>query len=61
MLQPLVTEQLIARLQDVFPVAASRHMTTREVDHLIGQQEVVSYLQRLLEEEKDLPLNVEDL
>jgi hypothetical protein len=36
-------------------------MTVREVDHLIGQQEVVAYLQRLLEEEKDLPLNVEDL
>ena len=61
MLQPLVTEQLIARLQDVFPVAPSRHMTTRELDHLIGHQEVVSYLQRLLEEEKDLPLNLEDL
>jgi hypothetical protein len=60
-LQPLVTEQLIARLQDVFPAAPSRHMTVREVDHLIGQQEVVAYLQRLLEEEKDLPLNVEDL
>jgi hypothetical protein len=60
-LQPLVTEQLIARLQDVFPAAPSRHMTVREVDHLIGQQEVVTYLQRVLEEEKDLPLNVEDL
>lgn len=61
MLQPIVTEQLLSQLQDVFPAAPSRSMTIREVDHLIGQQEVIAYLQRLLEEEKDLPLNVEDL
>lgn len=61
MLQPLVTDDLLRRLEDVFPAAPSRSMSIREVDHLIGQQEVITYLQRLAEEEKDLPLNVEDL
>lgn len=61
MLQPLVTDELLQRLEDVFPAAPSRSMSIREVDHLIGQQEVITYLQRLMEEEKDLPLNVEDL
>lgn len=61
MLHPLVTDQLLRKLQDVFPAAPSRNMTIREVDHLIGQQEVITYLQRLMEEEGDLPLNVEDL
>jgi regulatory protein YycI of two-component signal transduction system YycFG len=60
-LQPLVTDELLQRLEDVFPAAPSRSMSNREVDHLIGQQEVITYLQRLMEEEKDLPLNVEDL
>lgn len=36
-------------------------MTIRELDHLIGQQEVITYLQRLAEEEKGVPFNVEDL
>jgi hypothetical protein len=60
-LHPLVTDELLQRLQDVFPAAPSRSMTIRELDHLIGQQEVITYLQRLAEEEKGVPFNVEDL
>lgn len=52
--QPLVTERLLAKLRDVFPAAMSRGMSHREVDHLIGQQEVIDYLQRLLESDQDL-------
>jgi regulatory protein YycI of two-component signal transduction system YycFG len=60
-LHALVTDELLRRLEDVFPAAPSRSMSVREVDHLIGQQEVIAYLQRLMEQEKDLPLNAEDL
>lgn len=61
MLQPLVTEELINKLQDLFPAYPSRQMSQREIDHQIGQQEVIAYLQRLLESEKHEPLNLEDL
>ncbi|QTP86391.1 hypothetical protein SSRP02_p035 [Synechococcus phage S-SRP02] len=36
-------------------------MSQREIDHLIGQQEVISYLEQLLEEQKNEPLNLEEL
>jgi len=59
--QPLVTEKLLTKLRGVFPAAASRGMTHREVDHLIGQQEVIDYLQRLLENDQDDSLDLEAL
>ena len=61
MLQPIVTEELIKKLRDLFPAAANRRMSQREIDHLIGQQEVISYLEQLLEEQKNEPLNLEEL
>jgi len=36
-------------------------MTQREVDHWIGQQEVIAYLGRLLEQESEEPLDLENL
>lgn len=62
MLQPIVTEQLLAKLRDVFPSVPSRSMTIREVDYLIGQQEVISYIERLLDEDnRHGPLDLEGL
>lgn len=54
MFQPIVTEELLAKLREVFPCCATRQMTHREVDHQIGQQEVIGYLQRLLENDDPL-------
>jgi hypothetical protein len=59
-LQPIVTDELIEKLKGVFPDAPLRSMSHREIDHWIGQQEVVSYLEKLLEEQKTDPLNLED-
>lgn len=61
MLQPLVTDALIEKLQTVFPSQPSRSMGQRDVDFLIGQQEVISYLVKLREEQNTEPLNLEDL
>lgn len=36
-------------------------MSHRDLDHWIGQQEVISYLKKLLEEQKSDPLNLEEL
>ena len=36
-------------------------MSHRDIDHWIGQQEVISYLVKLQEEQKSDPLNLEDL
>lgn len=46
---------LLTKLREVFPPTTSRAMTYREVDHLIGQQEVIDYLQRLLDADDDIP------
>ncbi|NBW76993.1 MAG: hypothetical protein EBR34_14525 [Sphingomonadaceae bacterium] len=61
MLQAIVTPELIDRVQQAFPVAPSRLMTQREIDHWIGQQEVIAYLKRLLEQQSDEPLDLENL
>ena len=58
MLQPLVTEELIKRLEDVFPPAPTRATPQREIDFWIGQQEVVSYLRLLLVEQQTEPLDL---
>lgn len=60
-LQPIVTEELLVKLREVFPAAVSRSLSHRDLDILIGQQEVVSYLEMLLEEQKSDPLNLEEL
>jgi hypothetical protein len=58
-LQAIVTPELIERIQSVFPTAPSRSMTPREIDHWIGQQEVFDYMRRLLEQQKEEPINLE--
>jgi hypothetical protein len=60
-LQPIVTDELIQKLKSVFPDAPSRSMSHRDIDHWIGQQEVVGYLIKLLDEQRSDPLNLEAL
>ena len=60
-LQSLVTEGLIKRLDDVFPPAHTRANLQREVDFWIGQQEVIGYLRQLLAEQQSEPLDLEAL
>jgi hypothetical protein len=50
-LQPIVSDVLMDKLRDLFPAAPSRSMTHRELDHFIGQQEVVAYIQQLHREQ----------
>ena len=59
-LQSLVTEGLIKRLEDVFPPAPTR-ATRCEVDFWIGQQEVIGYLRQLLAEQQTESLDLEAL
>lgn len=59
--QPIVTDELIEKLRGVFPDVPGRSMSHRELDHWIGQQEVINYLVRLREEQQTDPLNLEDL
>ncbi len=60
-LQPIVTDELIRKLRDVFPDVPSRSMSHREIDHWIGAEEVIGYLARLLAEQQADPLNLEEL
>lgn len=60
-LQLLVTEELIKRLEEVFPPAPTRATTQREIDFWIGQQEVIGYLRQLLVEQQSEPLDLETL
>jgi hypothetical protein len=60
-LQPIVTDELIQKLKGVFPDVPGRSMSHRDSDHWIGQQEVIGYLVKLLEEQQSDPLNLEDL
>lgn len=59
--QPIVTDELIQKLKGVFPDAPSRSMAHRDIDHWIGQQEVIGYLVQLREEQQSDPLNLEAL
>lgn len=59
-LQPIVTDELIGKLKGAFTEAPLRSMSHREIDHWIGQQEVIGYLEKLLEEQKTDPLKLED-
>lgn len=36
-------------------------MSHRDIDHWIGQQEVIGYLEKLLEEQQSAPLSLEDI
>lgn len=60
-LQPVVTEELIQKLKGVFPAAAGRSMSHRDLDHWIGQQEVIAYLVKLCDEQQSEPLKLEDV
>lgn len=60
-LQPVVTDELIKKLKGVFPDAPGRSMSHRDIDHWIGQQEVIGYLEKLLEEQQSAPLSLEDI
>lgn len=58
-LQPLVTDALIEKLGAIFPDVPGRSMSHREIDHWIGQQEVINYLAKLRDEQQADPLNLE--
>lgn len=51
MLHPIVTPELISKLRSVFPSTLSRRHTDQELHYIVGQQEVINYLQQLLETE----------
>lgn len=57
--QPIVTDELINKLRDVFPDVPSRSMSPREIDHWIGHREVIDYLVKLREEQQSDPLDLE--
>jgi len=48
--EPLVSEELIARLESSFPLTPTSSMSHRELDQLIGRQQVIAYLKRLHED-----------
>ena len=58
-LQSLVAEELIKRLEGVFPPAPTRATAQREIDFWIGQQEVINYLRQLRDEQQNEPLDLE--
>lgn len=60
-LQSLVTDALIKRLEEVFPPAPTRATLQREIDFWIGQQEVINYLRQLRDEQQNEPLDLEAL
>jgi len=60
-LQPIVTDELIAKLRAIFPDVPNRSMSHRDIDHWIGNQEVLNYLVKLREEQQSDPLNLEAL
>jgi hypothetical protein len=43
---PLVSDELIARLDDTFGRKPDRSMSHREIDHWIGEQSVVDCIRR---------------
>lgn len=56
MLLPIVTPELLAKLRETFPSRPTRQMGLREIDHQIGHQEVIDYLQHLLDNDSSDPL-----
>jgi hypothetical protein len=49
-IQPIVTPELLKRLDEVFPSRPDRSMAHRDIDIQIGQREVVDYLHGLYEQ-----------
>lgn len=49
-MNPIVTPELLKKLDQVFPACPDRSMGSREIDFRIGQREVVDYLHALLKE-----------
>lgn len=60
MLHPIVTPELIAHLRGVFPAALTRSHSDRDAHFVVGQQEVINYLQQLLEQEQNGTFDPED-
>jgi hypothetical protein len=52
-LDPLVADALLRRLEVAFPLNIDRSMSQRQVDHVIGQGEVVNFLRRIHKEERE--------
>lgn len=46
--EPLVTAALLDHLKTVFPGKVDRAMDDRQIHFVVGQQEVMGYLERLL-------------
>ena len=57
MFESPVTDGLISKLKDAFPSVPLRSMSQREIDHLIGNQEVIAYLIMLKEEHESKEIN----
>jgi hypothetical protein len=57
MFESPVTDGLINKLKDAFPSIPLRSMSQREIDHLIGNQEVIAYLIMLKEEHESKEIN----
>tara|TARA_B100000579_G_scaffold82851_1_gene64590 strand:- start:1782 stop:1976 length:195 start_codon:yes stop_codon:yes gene_type:complete len=60
MFESPVTDGLINKLKDAFPSIPLRSMSHREVDHLIGNQEVIAYLIMLKEEYENNEINLNE-
>jgi len=48
--EPLVSEALLSKLDEAFPLVLGPSMPHRELDQLIGKRQVIGYLKRLHEE-----------
>lgn len=57
-LQPIVTDELIKKLREVFPTELNRAMSHREIDYWIGSQQVINYLVKLREGQQEDPLDL---
>lgn len=57
-LQPIVTDELIKKLREVFPAELNRAMSHREIDYWIGSQQVINYLVKLREGQQEDPLDL---
>jgi len=47
---PLVSEELFEHLVQTFSCEFRAHMSHREMDQMLGRQEVIGYLRRLYQE-----------
>tara|TARA_R100001594_G_scaffold140038_1_gene184910 strand:+ start:475 stop:660 length:186 start_codon:yes stop_codon:yes gene_type:complete len=61
MFESPVTDALIDKLKEAFPSIPLRSMSHREIDHLVGNQEVIAYLIMLKEEHESKEINLEEI